>query len=104
MMMGQQKITLQQSILTGRIGFDQLFRLSCKVHDYTQHQPNLDYIIEPAERPNQCYMTGQGKRIRPGDRILLWQNQRPQTYTVKEIDYYANPSNIWIALLERQHS
>lgn len=101
-MMGQQKITLPQSILTGWMGFSQPFRTSGKVYDYTQHQPDLDYIIEPAERPGQCYMTGQGKKIRPGDRILLQHNQQHQTYIVKEIDYYTNPSNMWIALLEKQ--
>lgn len=101
MMIGQQNITLQQDIWTGGTWFDQFFRTSSKVHDYTQHQTDLDYIIEPAEHPNQCYMTGQGKKIRPGDRILLRQNQQPQTYTVKKIDYYANPSSMWIALLEK---
>lgn len=98
---GQHNIALQQNILTGGMGLNQFFRTGPKIHDYTQHHTDLDYVIEPAEYPNQCYMTGQGKRIRPGDRILLRQNQRPQAYTVKQIDYYANPSSMWIALLEK---
>ncbi len=103
MMMGQHKLTLHQRSLISGIGFDQLFSKSCKVHDYTQYQPDLDYFIEPAERSNQCYMTGQGKKVRPGDRILLRRNQQSQAYIVKEIDYYANPSDMWIALLEKQN-
>lgn len=103
MMIGQHKITLHQRVLTDWIRFDQLFRKSRKAHDYTRYQPDLDYIIEPAERSNQCYMTGQGKRVRLGDRILLQRNQQLQAYIVKEIDYYANPSDMWIALLEKQY-
>jgi MioC protein len=101
MTIGPQKITLPQNILIGMIGFAQSSRTNSKVHDYTQHQADVNYFIEPAEYSNQCYMTGQGKKIRPGDRILLQQNQQPQAYTVKQIDYYSNPSSMWVALLEK---
>jgi hypothetical protein len=73
---------------------------SFKVHDYTHQKPGIDYVFEAADIPNQSYMTGQGKGINVGDRLLLQQEGEIRTYLVKKVDYYADPSNIWIALLE----
>ncbi|MGG6293749.1 hypothetical protein ACQ4M4_04935 [Leptolyngbya sp. AN02str] len=104
MMLGQHKITLRQNIVTWVGSLGRSSRTAAKTHDYTHHQPDLDYVIEPIEHPNQYHMTGQGKGVKLGDRIMLQHQGQTQTYTVKKIDYYTDPSGMWIALLEENYS
>ncbi|QFS42994.1 hypothetical protein GXM_00467 [Nostoc sphaeroides CCNUC1] len=46
-------------------------------------------------------MTGIGKGIKPRDRIVLRQGCESSQYQVEEIDYYSDPSDMWIALLKQ---
>lgn len=71
-----------------------------KVHDFTRFEQGQDYVFDPIDA-TQGYMTGQGKRIRRGDYILLQPRSEVEWYQVEAIDYYANPSDMWIALLLR---
>ncbi|XGV94520.1 MAG: hypothetical protein ACAF41_17410 [Leptolyngbya sp. BL-A-14] len=59
----------------------------------------MDYYLEFSHLDAKAYMTGQGKGIKPNDYILLKFKSRPQRYQVKMIDYYSNPPDLWIALL-----
>jgi len=72
---------------------------SPKTHDYTQYQQGIDYQFEVHDR--QGYMTGQGQGIHPGEFVRLNVNGTVQCYEVKSIDYYASPSTMWLALLNR---
>ncbi|MBW4471950.1 MAG: hypothetical protein KME45_16310 [Stenomitos rutilans HA7619-LM2] len=45
-------------------------------------------------------MTGQGKGIKPNDYILLQLESISRCYQVEVIDYYSQPSDMWIALLK----
>lgn len=47
-------------------------------------------------------MTGQGEDVDRGDYILLQYGSDCVRYQVKEIDYYAKPPDMWIALLKKQ--
>jgi MioC protein len=67
-----------------------------KTHDYRKLVAGQDYIFEPIEGGDQAYLTGQGKRVKRGDYLIL-----SDRYQVEEIDYYANPPDMWIALLKR---
>jgi hypothetical protein len=99
-MVGQDSIYLKQG---GSQGINKLrvrLKEKFKTLDYTHHQSGLDYVFEPSDKPNQSYMTGYGKGIKEGDRLLLDQEGRVATYLVNKIDYYATPSDMWIALLE----
>ncbi len=71
-----------------------------KTHDYSRFISGQDYVFEILEGSIQGYMTGQGKDIKPGDYILLQKGSESYRYRVEEIDYYSNPSDMWIALLK----
>lgn len=70
-----------------------------KVHDYTLYERGLDYVIEPMNEGSQTYMTAQGKGVRCGDYIILKNAVETERYRVEKVDYYASPSDIWVALL-----
>lgn len=46
-------------------------------------------------------MTAYGRGIKRGDLILLLYGKEKRRYRIEQIDYYANPSDLWIALLVR---
>ncbi len=72
-----------------------------KIHDYTQSTDGSDYILESLSEPLKACMTGFGKDIKPSDYIILRQGCESCYYQVEEIDYYADPSDMWIALLRQ---
>ncbi len=57
-----------------------------------------DYVFELAEEDKKAYITGQGRGIKPGDSIIL--DDDAGKYQVEKIDYYSNPSDMWIALVK----
>ncbi|MBO3457591.1 hypothetical protein G7B40_009110 [Aetokthonos hydrillicola Thurmond2011] len=77
----------------------QLKRQRHKTHDYTQSVSGRDYVFETAENLNKGYMTAHGKRVKPGDYVILQCGSQSKRYQVVEIDYYSEPSDMWIALL-----
>ena len=68
---------------------------SSKVHNYTQQTNGIDYVFEVTDDGSQAHMTGYGKEISRKDYLLLSQG----CYQVEVINYYANPSDLWTALL-----
>ncbi|MUG96766.1 hypothetical protein F7734_32270 [Scytonema sp. UIC 10036] len=72
-----------------------------KTHDYSQLVCGHDYVFEPMDNLTQGYMTGQGKGVKPGDCILLQIDSQIEKYQVEEIDYYSEPSDMWMALLKK---
>ncbi|MBD2356953.1 hypothetical protein H6G41_20375 [Tolypothrix sp. FACHB-123] len=74
------------------------FKLNTKVHDYSQLVAGKDYILEIIDEGMEAYMTGTGKGIKLHDHIILKSNSR---YKVESIDYYTDPSDMWIALLKQ---
>lgn len=73
---------------------------SVKIYDYRRYSFGSDYIFELVDHTNTGYMTGYGMGIKPGDHLLLTINNQVCQYRVQEIDYYADPSDMWIALLK----
>ena len=71
-----------------------------KRHNYTQYDAGADYIFEPAKAEGLGYLTSQGRNIKCGDCIVLGDNANPHHYQVESIDYYANPSDMWIAAVK----
>jgi MioC protein len=69
-------------------------------HNYTRQRQSADYFFEGTEQGLEAYMTGQGRGIKPGDYILLGNATKPEHYQVEKVDYYACPSDLWIALLK----
>lgn len=72
-----------------------------KTYDYTQYVGGRDYVFEPVDNQAKGYMTGQGKGIKCGDYIILYNGSKSCRYQVEEIDYYSDPPDMWIALLEK---
>lgn len=72
-----------------------------KIHNYSQQVWGSDYVFERFNEGMIGYMTGVGKGIKPGDRIILRQGCESYQYQVEEIDYYSKPSDMWIALLKQ---
>lgn len=70
-----------------------------KTHDYSQRVAGVDYIIEFKEGSNVAIMTTYGRGIRPGDWVVLASGK--ERYRVETLEYYANPGDMWIALLTR---
>jgi MioC protein len=75
-------------------------RRTRKIRDYTGYEPGRDYLFESIDGGAGGYMTGQGKGIERGDYLILPDGSGTSRYRVDEIDYYSNPSDMWIALLK----
>lgn len=71
-----------------------------KTHHYPQAATDQGFALEPADQLDRYYMTAQGSDVQPGDYILITE-QVNQKYQVERIDYYADSSDIWIALLKK---
>lgn len=72
-----------------------------KIHDYSQLVCGSDYVLERLNEGTIGYMTGIGKGIKPSDRIILREGYESYQYQVEEVDYYSDPSDMWIALLKQ---
>jgi hypothetical protein len=72
------------------------------VHDYTQARSGVDYVLEAVDpEGSQIYMTAQGRNVAPGHIIAIATEQQPWYYQVETIDYYADPADMWVALLSK---
>ncbi|MEB3219556.1 MAG: hypothetical protein VKN72_25425 [Nostocales cyanobacterium 94392] len=72
-----------------------------KIHDFTGCVPGSDYVFEIAEDPAKGYITAQRKGVRCGDYIILQIDSEHCRYQVEQIDYYSNPSDMWMALVKK---
>lgn len=72
-----------------------------KTYDYSQYVCGRDYVFEPVDDLKKGYMTAQGKGIKCGDYIILKNGSNSCRYQVEEIDYYSEPSDMWMALLNK---
>jgi MioC protein len=72
-----------------------------RVHNYTSYKCGRDYAFDEVENGFQAYMTAYGRGIKRGDLIVLLHERGKIRYRIEQIDYYANPSDLWIALLIR---
>ncbi|BAY17687.1 hypothetical protein NIES2109_02690 [Nostoc sp. HK-01] len=72
-----------------------------KTHDYSQFVKGRDYVFESINQGLEGQMTGVGKGIQPCDYIILRRGVELTRYQVEEIDYYADPPDMWMALLKK---
>lgn len=70
-----------------------------RTHRYTQNTWEQNFALEPIEEGTKNYMTGQGRGIECGDHIVLQSGSDVTRYQVEAIDYYSDPSDMWVALL-----
>ncbi len=76
-------------------------RAGGKTHDFTGDQPGIDYVFELQDSPAQGYMTSCARAIRRGDYILLQDEEGIHCYHVEKVEYYADPAEMWVALLRK---
>ena len=73
-----------------------------KIHDFTECVHGSDYIFEVApEDVTAAYMTARGTGVKLGDYIVLQIDSESKQYQVEQIDYYSNPSDMWMALIKK---
>jgi hypothetical protein len=70
-----------------------------QTYDYTECVGGYDYVFEPIDNLAKGYMTAQCRGIKRGDYIILRNGSTFQHYQVSEIEYYSEPSDMWIAVL-----
>lgn len=77
-----------------------------KTHDYTESDRGSHYVFESTDDETIGYMTARGNNVQPGEYVLLPEEDRNNSclYRVEEIDYYANPADMWIARLKKVSS
>jgi hypothetical protein len=68
-----------------------------KTHDYTVRSWGHDYIFEPLDDGVRGRMQGWGRGITPGDYLLLQHGNGSTRYRVKDIEYKADPPDMWFA-------
>jgi len=98
MMIGHTKKFSFSQLLNGLNASAERLQKPDNVHDY-RHQQRSDYAFELIDQGSKGHMTGQGGRIKQGDRILLRQDGQTVSYQVKSVEYYSSPSDLWTALL-----
>lgn len=77
------------------------FKRTQKTHDYSQLIKSIDYVFEPLNQGLEGQMTGVGKGIKSHDYIILKCESELSYYQIQEIDYYADPPDMWMALLKK---
>lgn len=60
----------------------------------------VDFMLEESpESPKEFYMTAHKAGVKAGDSIEIRASSGFQTYEVLEVDYYSDPSDMWMARL-----
>lgn len=67
-----------------------------RTHNFTKQMMSVNYELEEIDGI-RAQMTGYGKGINVKDYIIL--TKQGIRYRVEAIDYYADPANLWTALL-----
>ncbi len=84
-------------------GFRRPYR-KFRIHNYTSYTCGKDYAFDEIHDGAQAYMTAYGRGIKRGDYITVCRERVKIQYRVEQIDYYSNPSDLWIALLVKGSS
>ncbi|MBH8576849.1 hypothetical protein I8752_28460 [Nostocaceae cyanobacterium CENA369] len=72
-----------------------------KIHDYSRLVRGKDYVFEFLTEGTEAQMTGIGKGLKAQDYIILKHGSLTCRYQIVQIDYYSEPSDMWMALLKR---
>lgn len=72
------------------------------VYRYPKSNHGNEFVLELMDESlSKYYMTGFGAGIKIGDFIVIEDRDVTATYQVENIDYYLEPSDMWIALLQK---
>lgn len=78
------------------------FRRSNRTFYFNSDDTSQRFVISKVEQEaDYYYMTAQGSHIKSGDTIKIMQYEQSSTFQVVDIEYYSEPSDMWIALLHK---
>jgi len=80
---------------------DKLKQHRSKTHDFTKCVHGSDYVFEVAENLTAAYITARGKGVKVDDYIVLQIDSESCLYKIEKVDYYSNPSDMWMALVNK---
>jgi hypothetical protein len=69
-----------------------------KIHDYSKYIKGIDYSFESLKNGKKWYLTSQGI-VSKGEIIILSEKEKLCQYKIKEVQYYRDIDNTFIALL-----
>ncbi|MEQ8974727.1 MAG: hypothetical protein RIE73_30620 [Coleofasciculus sp. C1-SOL-03] len=72
-----------------------------RTHHYKVSNERYNHVFVSKDGGIRAYMTEQGQGIEPGDYLVLQRGSTSNRYQVDKINYYANPPDMWIALLKQ---
>jgi hypothetical protein len=79
-----------------------VFSKRSRTHDLTDCELDSEYVFEAIDQGDRGYVTAQVRGVRPDDYILLRPNGKQTVcYQVETIEYYACPSDMWMARLRK---
>jgi hypothetical protein len=71
-----------------------------KTHHYQASGRGVDFFLEESsDNSKEFYMTSHKSRVKKTDLIKIHGSSGSQTYKVLDIDYYTDPSEMWMARL-----
>lgn len=73
-----------------------------KTHRYDWGEQGTEFFLDTDTEGSIRYMTAQRGGVRPGDYIDITSPEGHLEFQVREVEYYNNPADMWIALLVPQ--
>lgn len=78
------------------------FKRPLKTFHHHPDDVNQEFVIDSIEdKPGFYQITAQGPRVKPGESIEIEQFGQYLTYQVDNIEYYTEPSDMWMAILHK---
>lgn len=70
-----------------------------KTFSYDACNMGQTFVLDAISDTSVCLMTSQQVGVRSGDFVQINHPDKMTTYQIEEIEYYAEPSDIWMAKL-----
>lgn len=81
------------------LGLSRLFKRN-NVHCFDISDRNSHFFLEKrSDAPGRHYMTAHKGDVEARDLIKIEHHSEIETYIIEDIDFYSNPSDMWIARL-----
>lgn len=72
-----------------------------RIFTYIACNAGQTFVLDLTPDTNTCYMTSQQAGVKSGDQVQIYDPDKISTYQIQEIEYYENPSDAWIAKLQK---
>lgn len=70
-----------------------------KTFSYVASNIGQTFVLDIAPDSSFCYMTSLQAGVQSGDCVEIYHPDQMITYQIQEIEYYAEPSDMWMAKL-----